>query len=156
MRIGVFILLYPECFVFFLKDDGDNDIGSLVVRIILILIRVVLDVEVFPPQCLVCSNVILPDRFGKLVTNHIDKSSVPVDGWNFIAVIVFYGNRWYTMLPGKTEVVGTERRRCVYNARAVFCGNEVARNDNKGFVGVVQRLRIRDELLVADPQQRRS
>src|SRR5690606_36785959 len=112
-------LRYPERFVFFLKDDGDNDMSSLVDRIILVLVRVVLDVEVFHPQCLVCSNVILPDRFGKLVTIHIDKSSVPVDGWNFIAVFVVYGNRWYTMLPGKTEVVGTERKRCVYNDRAV-------------------------------------
>ena len=46
MRISMLVFLYLESFIFFLQNNGDDDVGSFVVVVAFVFIRIIFYIEV--------------------------------------------------------------------------------------------------------------
>src|SRR5690606_1512688 len=154
VRIGVFVLLYAECFVFFLEDYRNDHIRRLVVGMALIFVSIVLDVEVIATKRFVCADVVLLDRLCESITDGTNKATMTIDRWNFVPIFILYRDGRNAVLLCKSEVVGPERWRCMHDTGTVFRRYEIAGHHSKCLVGIVEWLYIGYELFIADSDER--
>ncbi len=116
MRVAVLVLLDFECLSSLLQHNGDFHVHGLVV---LPCAEVILSLDVLP-----CKRA------------HAE-SALKVHKGNAVTRAIINEHGWHTGIFGHAGVVRTEGWCRMHNARAVFCGDEIAWNDLESQVGIV-------------------
>ena len=105
----MFVLLHFEGFVLFLQYNGDDHIGSLIIRVRFIFIGVVFDIKVIGTQGLVCFDVVSGYALFQLLSDCRYKLSLFIYRGHLMAAVIFHRERRNAILFGHTKVIGTKR-----------------------------------------------
>src|SRR5690606_4026035 len=135
--ITVFVFLNVECFVLFFEFNSDPNIRSSEIGCIAKIIR----------------QILLLDKLPSIIGNFLNEAALTVDNRHVFSVFVFHQHGRNIVLAANTEIVCSESRRRVYNARSVFCADEIAGNDAEGLFNKLSRGNIGHQLVIPKVEQ---